>query len=41
LADGPAGCFEVVDVTWHFSVTRLTLLTDAERTRQNMTLSLH
>jgi len=44
LADGPTGCGAVarsVDLLWNFSVTRLILLTEVNRsTRPNMTLSL-
>ena len=42
LADGPTGCGEVARggclFAWNFSVTRSTVLTEAERTRPNATL---
>ena len=45
LAGGPTGCCEMAKggclFAWNFSVTRSTVLTEAERTRRNMTLSLH
>jgi hypothetical protein len=46
LADGPTGCGEVArggcSSAWNFSVTRTTVLTEAERrTRSDMTLWLH
>jgi hypothetical protein len=44
LVDGLTGCAEVVSGMclndWHLSVTTLSVLTEGERTRPNMTLLL-